>query len=255
MRSHQIEAQICVRGRPIKEYSDPSGNVWIEAREGSAYSIRVKNNEWWRKLVVVSVDGINVITGRPAEEKPEDGYVVSGFNSLNVEGWRTGNDSVKEFLFTFDKKKSYSVRLGEGKANLGVIGILVWSERQYPITYSNSDSYYTMPNATPYNGDPLPWQTPIITCSAHDKMKDVRVRHCDTSYSVQTTSLDFQAGTAKGKEIDSQVTETSFFADRLEHRLTYYYDSYRNLVERGVIRQEKQKLPQPFKPSRYCPDI
>jgi hypothetical protein len=68
------------------------------------------------------------------------------------------------------------------------------------------------------------------------------------------SQVDFQAGTAKGKEVDSKVTSTYFNPGRLLTEQTFYYDSYDNLKKRGII-TERKTMPQPFTNSKYCPDL
>lgn len=239
-----IESSILVKNRPIKEYYDDNANYWLEAREGSPYSIRIKNNTWGRKLIIVSVDGINVITGQPAEKLPKDGYVVNGNSPLIIEGWRTSDSTVKEFIFTFNKNKSYAVKLGQGKENLGVIGILAYDE--YYISYTtttiplkSSNPYYTEPYYT-------------VTCANTGNISNPT---CYYNSIENIKNIDFQAGTAKGKEVNSPISEVYFTPGSLFSEHIYYYDSYDNLKKRGIIPEQKHELPKPFTQSKYCPDL
>lgn len=257
-------ARILVNGKPVKIFTDPQGQSWVEAREGSKYQIEVKNNSMFRVLCVASIDGINVISGEEATLEPENGYVINPFSSLKIDGWRISDDSVKEFLFTYDKSKSYSVKLGAGAKNLGVIGIGIFEEKVKPLswTYSSTgtwpfrDSWTTMTTC----GDFVKGMSNDFLCSVDassgyiNDNDTISVNSC----SVQPTALrsapiDFHAGTAKGKEIDSRVTEVQFEAGSLIQSHTIYYDSYDHLVKRGVI--SDNKMPQPFKQSKYCKDI
>lgn len=230
------EVRILVNGKPIHQYRDYSGNVWVEAHEGSSYSIEVKNNSYGRKLCVISVDGINVITGEPAEMKPKDGYVVDRYIPLQIEGWRISDSKVKEFVFTFNKNKSYACKLGEGKENLGVIGVLVYDEKP-PVWYYNKelrsiDSIYK----TSYDsGTPCLNDYVSVNCCA--------------------SSIEMQAGTAKGKELQSFVTTTTFEESGSYQMYSIYYNSRAELLKAGIIKEKEHTLPQPFKPTKYCKDI
>jgi len=264
-------ARILVNGKPVKIFTDPQGQSWVEAREGSKYQIEVKNNSMFRVLCVASIDGINVISGEEASLEPENGYVINPFSSLKIDGWRISDDSVKEFLFTYDKSKSYSVKLGAGAKNLGVIGIAVFEEKIKPPswtytstgTWNNpvkySDNYFG--GYTTTNGDMLKGLEPSAFCSVDVNAQSgyisdsgISVNSCSISEpSKATRSVDFHAGTAKGKERESKVTEVSFEAGSLIQSHTIYYDSYDHLVKRGIINENK--MPQPFKQSKYCKDI
>ena len=136
--------RILVNGKPVKIFTDPQGQSWVEAREGSIYEVEVKNNSYNRVLCVASIDGINVISGEEADLQPKDGYIINPYSSLKIKGWRISDDKVKEFLFTFNKDKSYAVKLGAGKANLGVIGIAIFDEYKIiptSYTYSSTGTY------------------------------------------------------------------------------------------------------------------
>jgi len=250
MKDLYVESMILVNNRPITEYRGENASVWIEARENSAYSIKLKSTDWGRKLVVISVDGINVITGEPAVEEPKDGYILPSRSPLTIEGWRTGNKSVKEFIFTFNKDKSYSARLGKGKENLGVIGILIYSEVLPYLSNTFTAPIFRGDIMGGYKGTGDNIEYPYkVTCQS---MGGLSYSCNDAPMSIP--SVKFQAGTAKGKEIESHVTEVSFIAGNLESKYIYYYDSMDNLKKRGIVVEKKQGLPQPFA-TKYCPDI
>lgn len=188
----------------------------------------MKNKSYQRKLCIVSVDGINVITGKEAVVAPEDGYIVDGYNTLKIDGWRISDFQVKEFLFTYNKNKSYAVKLG-AKDNLGVIGFAFYSELQ------------SIANTTVY-------------LSASCITDDYWTSQCSVTTNCCVTTDDFKASTAKGKAVDSRVADAKFNTEALQCTDQIYYDTRENLIKRGIIVVEKS-LPKPFKNSQYCPDV
>ena len=62
----QYEAQVLVHGKPVKEIPH-LGETYIEGRIGTEYAIRFKNNSLRKVMAVISVDGVNVVTGEPAK--------------------------------------------------------------------------------------------------------------------------------------------------------------------------------------------
>lgn len=265
-------ARILVNGKPVKIFTDGQGQSWVEAREGSKYQIEVKNNSMFRVLCVASIDGINVISGEEATLEPENGYVINPFSSLKIDGWRISDDSVKEFLFTYDKSKSYSVKLGAGAKNLGVIGIAIFEEKAKPLswTYTSTgtwqnpfrynDNYYGGWTTMTTSDDFIKGVSSDFTCSVdassgyiNDK-NSISLNSCHVEpTALRSAPIDFHAGTAKGKELESKVTEVQFEAGSLIQSHTIYYDSYAHLVKRGII--SENKMPQPFKNTKYCKDI
>src|SRR4051812_12192845 len=107
MYLHDTEVEILVNGKPVKKFSH-NGKTYIQANKGSEYSIRIKNNSWTRRMFNISVDGINVVNGEAAGNTPF-GYVLSGYSTYEVKGFRTSTEEVHPFKFN-DKKKSYAAK-------------------------------------------------------------------------------------------------------------------------------------------------
>src|SRR5207342_2508488 len=108
------------------------GQDWIEGEPGHRYSVRLTNTSGGRVLVVLSVDGINAVTGQTAHPS-QAGYVLEPWESTEISGWRKSLDDVAQFVFT-DLPDSYAARTGRPD-NVGVIGIAVFREAR-PIAYA-----------------------------------------------------------------------------------------------------------------------
>ena len=53
---------IKINGKRVRSYTH-EGNLYVEGREGTEYTIELRNDNHMRRLYVVSVDGINAISG------------------------------------------------------------------------------------------------------------------------------------------------------------------------------------------------
>jgi hypothetical protein len=106
------------------------GHTWIAGEPGHEYSVRVRNCTGVRVLAVISVDGVNVITGQTASPA-QSGYVIEPGEYVTVEGWRKSLDRTAAFVFT-DPSDSYAARTGRPD-DLGVIGVALFRERQAPV--------------------------------------------------------------------------------------------------------------------------
>ncbi|HEY5803850.1 MAG TPA: hypothetical protein VIT90_09185 [Lysobacter sp.] len=104
---------------------DHRGQRWIAGTPGHRYSVRLANTTGRRVLVVLSVDGINAISGQTAQPS-QTGYVLAPWQTMEVEGWRKSLDQVARFVFT-DLPDSYAARTGRPD-NVGVIGVAVFEE-------------------------------------------------------------------------------------------------------------------------------
>src|SRR5882762_8649515 len=86
------------------------GRLYVAGAPGAKYSILLENKIGERALAVVSVDGINVITGDTAAPA-QSGYVLDPWGSVGIDGWRKNMSEVAAFVFTA-LPESYAARTG-----------------------------------------------------------------------------------------------------------------------------------------------
>ncbi|MEO6341299.1 MAG: hypothetical protein ABIO39_14750, partial [Caulobacteraceae bacterium] len=103
-----------------------AGRLYVAGQPGARYGLRVTNNTSGRLLVVMSVDGINILTGETAGYG-QRGYVFSPHESYDVSGWRKSDTEVAAFTFA-PLPRSYAARTGR-PGDVGVIGIAAFTER------------------------------------------------------------------------------------------------------------------------------
>jgi len=102
------------------------GRRYVAGRPGNEYVIRIRNNTGRRVLAVVSVDGVNAVTGESAAPD-QSGYVLEPGGYVNIQGWRKDLNRTAAFYFS-DPSDSYAARTGRPK-DLGVIGVALFRER------------------------------------------------------------------------------------------------------------------------------
>jgi hypothetical protein len=112
-------------GEPLRVWRH-KGRAYVAGQPGTRYGLRVSNNTAGRVLVVMSVDGVNVLTGQTAGYG-QRGYVFDPYQSYDVSGWRKSDSEVAAFTFA-PLPKSYAARTGR-PGDVGVIGIAVFKER------------------------------------------------------------------------------------------------------------------------------
>ena len=116
------------RGDTLPTYAH-RGTQWVAGEPGSPYAIRLTNTTNARVLVVLSVDGVNAVTGDTADPS-QAGYVLAPWQITEIAGWRKSHGDVARFVFT-DLPDSYAARTGRPD-NVGTIGIAVFRERSAP---------------------------------------------------------------------------------------------------------------------------
>jgi len=129
-----VSVSLEVDGRPAPLYPAPdgSGRYYLEAWRGSRYAVRLANRTGERLGVLLTVDGLNAISGErsPAGiRSPGRMYVLYPWNDTVVQGWRTSLEDVRQFTFV-DEERSYATRSGKGGGRLGWIEVEIYRERR-----------------------------------------------------------------------------------------------------------------------------
>lgn len=104
------------------------GQTFVLGRHGQRYNVRVNNNGPERVEVVLSIDGRDAVSGQLTDLVRHRGYVIGGYGTLLVQGFRTSLDSVASFRFT-DPGSSYTGRMGTPQA-VGIIQVAAFEERR-----------------------------------------------------------------------------------------------------------------------------
>jgi hypothetical protein len=102
------------------------GRWFVVGEAGRRYSIVVRNESDVRIEVVLSVDGLDVMDGRPASYGKR-GYIIAPRGQVRVEGFRQSFDAVAAFRFG-SVSDSYANRKHGDTRNVGVIGIAAFNE-------------------------------------------------------------------------------------------------------------------------------
>ena len=88
-----------------------------------------------RVLAVMSVDGVNVVSGETASPS-QSGYVLEARECTDINGWRKNLASINAFYFT-ELPDSYAARTGRPD-NVGVIGVAFFRERPQPVAWKDA---------------------------------------------------------------------------------------------------------------------
>ena len=102
------------------------GRTYALGTLGQRYLVRVRNASGRRAEVVVSVDGRDVIDGRPAAWEKR-GYLIEPHGEVAIDGYRLNEEAVAAFRFS-SVPRSYASRMGDAR-DVGVIGVAVFPER------------------------------------------------------------------------------------------------------------------------------
>jgi hypothetical protein len=247
-------------GRSLRVWRH-DGRLFIAGEPGARYSLRVTNRSDDRVMVVLSVDGVNILSGETASYD-QNGYVFDPRESYDISGWRKSDTQVAAFAFA-PLSQSYAARTGR-PGDVGVIGMAVFREKVFvpppePKTsevgpeWRDEAGRSSSVDAPSLRAVPAPAPPPPPTGAPppQDRMARGGV----------ATEQDEKLGTAHGAREWSVVRTVSFV------RATPYpqsvrqieYDTYAHLVAAGVIPRwrEPEPRPRPFPlnpENGYVPD-
>lgn len=240
------------RALPVYQHG---GRYYVVGRPGNEYQVQMRSRAGADVLTVLSVDGVNAISGETANWS-QSGYVLVPGQGYDIRGWRKSLERIAAFYFT-EHQNSYAARTGRPQ-NVGVIGVAVFRRKAEPEARIDQSP----PREAPYSGarDDSPYPAaPESTYgsasgaarsseSAADSMAGAR-RHAPSAQ--RSPSL----GTGHGRSESSRVTYTSFERATAgpEEVVAIHYDTYANLVALGVIRAPRLATPTPF-PGQFVPD-
>ncbi len=218
------------QGRQLPLYWH-EGRAYVVGNPGNEYSIRIRNKAREDLLAVVSVDGVNVVTGQTASPQ-QSGYVLQPWRVLDLQGWRKNLASTAAFYFT-PLPDSYAARTGRPD-HVGVIGVALFKRKPRPQPFSQI--------------------APAAPLARSEASRDAASGAAEAEPRAQAEQ---KLGTGHGRVETSHARYASFERATSEPAETViiYYDSYRNLAARGVIREPvAPRLPHPHPFPGFVPD-
>ena len=231
-------------GATLPTYSR-DGKLYVAGTPGHRYSVRLHNRTGARVLAVLSVDGVNAISGETANPA-QTGYVLDAWESSEISGWRKNVDEIAQFNFTA-LPDSYAARTGR-PANVGVIGVAVFAER---VHVRDRDEIAGA-------SAPAPMEKESRSADAAAANGSARSEPAPAAKAMPGSLARAQErlGTGHGAREYAHVDTTTFerASRQPAQTVAIWYDSYRNLVERGVIaRPVVRAEPTPF-PNGFVAD-
>jgi hypothetical protein len=223
-----IAIQDRASGRELPVYWH-EGRAYVVGKPGNEYKVVVRNRIGDDVLAVVSVDGVNAVTGETATPD-QGGYIVAGRDRLDVTGWRKSLGQTAAFYFT-SLGDSYASRTGR-PGDVGVIGVALF--RRAAEVYEEPQPYWDKRRESGAGKQDAP--------TAKSMPKNAQPSApIGTGHGRRETSPaqwgEFQRATAQPEEI-----------------VAIYYDSHPNLVAQGVIpTRVGSRDPQPF-PGAFVAD-
>jgi hypothetical protein len=212
------------------------GNIYVEGKTGDRYAVELRNRTGGRILSVLSVDGVNVLTGQTAAAS-QSGYVLDAWDRAEIAGWRKDLSDVAAFYFTAIPD-SYAARTGRPE-NVGVIGVALYKE-------------YVEPPRVMREAPALAQSESVGRLSGNAAGAPAAPSEFSGE---RSKKAEDKLGTGHGERIYAPTQSTEFrrASSTPGEVITIYYDSRQNLIAQGII-PRRQYLPQPFPNGGFVPD-
>jgi hypothetical protein len=236
------------------------GANYVAGRPGDRYAVRLTNRSGARVLVVLSVDGVNAVSGETASTG-QTGYVLGPWQTAEITGWRKSYSEAAAFYFTA-LPDSYAART-DRPDNVGVIGAAVFRERvQQPVLRPFEAQPPVASNRL--DGDMRQEPERRAQAAGSTSAADASGERSNAAPSAaappmtrerDTLAKAEKLGTGHGEREYSPTTQTSFerASSQPAEIVQVRYDSYANLVASGVIgRPRPPVVPEPF--PGFAPD-
>jgi hypothetical protein len=270
--SYTYDFSVLIDGREVKEYEHgvfPERNTYIEGRRGSNFTLKFRNKSSERVLVVLSVDGLSVMDGKPASDKA-GGYICDSYSDIEIPGWKIDSNKIAQFQFQPQGDRSSPTYVEElasegfdvDPQNQGVIGVMVFkADVPVYVPHVVTNVYHPYPWYHPY---PRYWDnigvmsdSAIMTanmtrgvgtlnfqCSGGDYVGNGLVPassgfgSLNSSMAAMATPQNVTAslGTAFGEETAFKTSQVEF-----KRQITpiwtnvIFYDTKSNLQKRGIV--------------------
>jgi hypothetical protein len=221
-------------GRQLPVYWH-EGRAYVVGKPGNEYAVRVRNRQREDVLGIISVDGVNVITGETAVSQ-QSGYVLAPYRQFDISGWRKNMASTAAFYFT-PLPDSYAARTGRPD-NVGVIGVAFYRRKEYPAPVAQ----------------PAPFASGRLSrdkAAASEAPAAPAARAEAQNAPRAAAERDDRLGTGHGRIEASQTRYTAFerASNEPAETVVIYYDSYQNLLARGIVPPQypqSRPAPNPF---------
>jgi hypothetical protein len=231
---------------------EADGHWYVAGRVGNEYEVRIRNDTNDDLLAVVSVDGVNVVSGETATTG-QSGYVLGPRQSLSILGWRKSLARVAAFYFS-DRSSAYATRTGRPD-DLGVIGVALFQRKAHPPAQLEEPRV----RGDAPGDDGLRRQMPRDAREHGEAPSSSEIGSADASANsaarpAPPTPVEQSIGTGHGRSQISYARYVSFErqSDTPNELIVLRYDTRANLVARGVIPSSLRE-PNPF-PAHFVPD-
>lgn len=231
---------VLVDGVPRRELRG-RGKTYVEALQGSEYTLRITNPLGCRVAVALAVDGLNTIDARHTSAHQAAKWVLGPYESAVISGWQMSAGESRNFYFT-GERSSYAASLGKLE-DLGVIEAAFYREQR-------RFRPWTSRRRQPAEGEAGDAPAPAAEAAGRDK-----------GQRAGSVADDDYAATGIGERVDHPVDRVDLDLQGAPSAvLRLRYEFRPQLVRLGLLPESPHATPLHRREAargfegRYCPD-
>lgn len=212
------------------------------------FEIRFKNNSHNKVQVKISVDGTDVLTGKPANtEIDKDMWVVNAYSTLSLKAWPETNNGGAGFVFT-SANNSVSLHTHGDLSNRGIIAAAVYEESHvepirltYDFTLCGDVTKGGIPsgggNYSSYNSSDSFTSDGRIGTRSRKSLQSLSLQDiCDSDRKSDDAGLEKLVAVGAGQHIEQKITYVTGltkprFAETVRVRYLWWDDLVSKLKE------------------------
>lgn len=243
MKTGNVTLSVVIKGSKgqhvAREFVSPRElQTFVEGRAGSSFALRIRNDNPFRIVAILSVDGLSTIGGERATPK-SPGYVVEAHGTFDVPGWKVDSGTAAEFFFAASKDvgdESYAVQMGHGDENKGTIGLIAYREDvpRRPVAMAlaarTGSPFRGAARGGTFGMEAMKSAAP----SAEAVMLSSRSASSHEPTSFQEELPEKTLGTGFGKAVEFETSNVQFRRGGLVAQMEIWYEDRRGLKRFGI---------------------
>lgn len=262
-----VRVDLLIDGRLAREYY-ANERIYVEAKKGREYAIRLSNDTADRVAVALAVDGLNTIDASHSSARDAAKWVLSPYETITIDGWQVSGGHARKFVFT-SEERSYGAWVGDTR-NLGLVSVVVFGERTRccrdtppPVRYYEDADERAMDRSSssrrpsPRGGsgkaseaDPEP-QAESADASASPRSSSAG----DYAPARKRNKQEERAATGSGRKVRNEVVWTEFDLEPTPlGSVNVRYGFHDELVELGVLSPPHRSLDRREAAAGFAPD-
>lgn len=260
MRTGNVTLSVVIKGtrgdHVAREFVSPrERQTFVEGRDGSGFTLRIRNDNPFRIVALLSVDGLSTIGGERATPK-SPGYVVEAHGTLEVPGWKVDSGTAAEFFFTASKEtgdESYVSRMGHGDQNKGTIGLIAYQE----VPRRHAATALAARTGFPFRSIPMKGARSLEASGSESLRTDAVMLSASSPHeptSLEDGLAEKTLGTGFGRAVGFETSGVAFLRGALVAQMEIWYENRRGLKRFGIdVDRPENARRQAFDTGGGCP--